>query len=181
MSSLFVYQASNPDLPTKVLNHFEDIASTLAEQAVGFERLPVGVPVTPGVSQEEVITACHEQFDRLMTERGHVRMVVVSASVRPGQHSDAHGGLLEEHRHGDDQTYYFVSGRGLLSLHIDDHVFAVSCEKHDLISVPAGMRRWFDEGEQPHVVVVRFSTASEDTEPHFTGDDIARRFPRFED
>ena len=37
MSSLSVYHVSSPDLPNKVLTHFEDIASTLAEQGVRFD------------------------------------------------------------------------------------------------------------------------------------------------
>ena len=34
MSSLSVYPVSSPELPNKVLAHFDDIASTLAEQGV---------------------------------------------------------------------------------------------------------------------------------------------------
>ena len=34
MSSLSVYHVSSPEIPNKVLTHFEDIASTLAEQGV---------------------------------------------------------------------------------------------------------------------------------------------------
>ena len=38
MSSLTVYHQSNPDVPNKVLTHLEDIAATLAEVGVRFER-----------------------------------------------------------------------------------------------------------------------------------------------
>lgn len=35
---------------------------------------------------------------------------------------------------------------GLFSLHIGDYVYAVLCERNDLITVPAGMPHWFDGG-----------------------------------
>ena len=38
MSSLSVYHVSSPDVPNKVLTHFEDIAATLAEQGIHFAR-----------------------------------------------------------------------------------------------------------------------------------------------
>jgi len=38
MSSLSVYHVSSPDLPNKVLTHFDDIAATLAEQGIRFDR-----------------------------------------------------------------------------------------------------------------------------------------------
>ena len=38
MSRLSVYHESTPELPNKVLTHLEDIAATLAEQGIRFER-----------------------------------------------------------------------------------------------------------------------------------------------
>ena len=63
--------------------------------------------------------------------------------------------FLDEHRHGEDEVRFFVAGRGLFVLHIEEHVYAVLCERNDLISVPAGTRHWFDMGEHPHFVAVR--------------------------
>jgi hypothetical protein len=78
MSSLSVYHVSSPELPNKVLTHLEDIASTLAEHGVGFDRWEAATPITPGASQEEVIAAYRTQIDRLMTERGYVTVDVIS-------------------------------------------------------------------------------------------------------
>ena len=78
MSSLSVYHVSSPDIPNKVLTHFEDIASTLAEQGVRFDRWQAAAKIQPGASQEEVIGAYQEQIDKLMTERGYITVDVVS-------------------------------------------------------------------------------------------------------
>ena len=47
MSSLSVYHVSSPDLPNKVLTHVDDIASTLAEQGVRFDRWQAAAPIQP--------------------------------------------------------------------------------------------------------------------------------------
>src|SRR5471032_423365 len=78
MSSLSVYHVSSPDLPNKVLTHIDDIASTLAEQGVRFDRWQAAAKIQPGASQEEVIAAYQVQIDQLMTERGYITVDVIS-------------------------------------------------------------------------------------------------------
>lgn len=181
MSILFVYHVSSPDLPNKVLTHLEDIASTLAEQGVVFERLQASTPVKPGTGNEDVISAYRTPVDALMTERGHVSVEVISIDRDHLQKSEFRAGFLEEHHHGADEVRFFVAGRGLLNLHIGEYVFALLCEKHDLVSVPAGTRQWFDIGEQPHLVAIRLFKSAEGGVAKFTRDDIAQRFPEMED
>lgn len=89
--------------------------------------------------------------------------------------------FLNEHRHGEDEVRFFVAGRGLFTLHIDDYVYAVLCEKNDLISVPAGTKHWFDMGEHPHFIAIRLFNNPEGWVANFTGEDIANQFPRLED
>lgn len=178
MSSLSVYHVSSPDIPNKVLTHFEDIASTLAEQGVRFERWQAAAKIQPGASDEEIISAFREPIDKLMTERGYVTVDVIShTSDQPPKELRAE--LLNEHHYGEDQVRFFVAGRGLFSLHIDDYVYAVLCEKNDLISVPAGTRHWVDMGERPHFVAIRLFNKPQS--PDFTGDGIASQFAVLED
>ncbi|PYC22542.1 acireductone dioxygenase [Aquipseudomonas alcaligenes] len=181
MSSLTVYHQSNPDVPNKVLTHLEDIAATLAEVGVRFERWQASVPIQPGAAQDEVIAAYRPQIDKLMAEQGYVTVDVVSLNKDHPQKDELRAKFLDEHRHGEDEVRFFVAGRGLFSLHIDDYVYAVLCEKNDLISVPAGTRHWFDMGEFPHFVAIRLFNNPEGWVANFTGDDIASRFPRLED
>ncbi len=64
MSYVAVYSVATPDTPNKVLTHFDDIAATLAEQGVRFERWQPG-PVERGASDSELIAACQAQIDQL--------------------------------------------------------------------------------------------------------------------
>lgn len=177
MSSLSVYHVSSPEIPNKVLTHFEDIAATLAEQGVRFDRWDAAANIQPGASEEDIIAAYQAQIDGVMTERGYVAIDVVSVS---SDHPEQ-AGELDEYRHSQDEVRFFVTGRGLFNLHLGDYVYAVLCERNDLITVPAGTPHWFDGGERPHFVSIRLSGGSQGLVAELTGDDIARRFPRLED
>ena len=181
MSSLSVYHESEPAQPRKVLTHPEDISATLAEVGVRFERWQASAPIEPGASSEQVLAAYRPQIDQLMGEQGYVTVDVVSLSCDHPQKAEMRAKFLDEHSHAEDEVRFFVAGRGLFSLHIDDHVYAVLCEKNDLISVPAGTRHWFDMGENPHFVAIRLFNNPEGWVAKFTGESIASRFPRLED
>lgn len=181
MSSLSVYHQSSPDLPNKVLTHLEDIASTLAALGVRFERWQAVAPIAPGARQDQVIAAYRPQIERLMAERSHLSVDVIGLTDDHPQKAELRAKFLDEHRHAEDQVRFFVAGRGLFSLHIDDYVYALLCEKGDLLSVPAGTRHWFDMGEHPHFVMIRLFSNPQGRVAQFSGDDIASRFPRLDD
>ena len=181
MSWLSVYQESTPQQPLKVLTHVEDIAATLAEAGVRFERWQASAPIAPGASQEEVIAAYRREIDKLMSEQGYVTVDVVSLDRSHPQKAELRAKFLDEHTHGEDEVRFFVAGRGLFTLHIGEYVYAVLCEKNDLISVPAGTKHWFDMGEEPHFVAIRLFNNPEGWVAQFTGDPIAQSFPPLED
>ncbi|WP_413792135.1 MULTISPECIES: 1,2-dihydroxy-3-keto-5-methylthiopentene dioxygenase [unclassified Pseudomonas] len=177
MSSLSVYHVSSPDIPNKVLTHFEDIAATLAEQGVHFARWEAAVKIQPGAREEDIIAAYQAQIDTLMTERGYVAVGVISVSHDHPKQAE----VLDEYCHSQEEVRFFASGRGVFNLHIGDYVYAVLCERNDLITVPAGTPHWFDSGERPHYVVIRLGGDPQGLVARLTGDAIARRFPRLED
>ena len=177
MSSLFVYHQSNPEQPHKVLTHLEDIASTLAEHGVGFERLQAAAVVPHDASQEQVLDSYRVQIDTLMTERGYAAVNVLHASVADPV---LRASFLDEHQCSEDEVRFFIAGRGLFTLHIDEFVYAVLCEKSDLISIPAGTHRWFDIGENPRVAALCFFRNSPG-EATAVSDSIASRFLQLDD
>ncbi|MGN8343845.1 1,2-dihydroxy-3-keto-5-methylthiopentene dioxygenase [Pseudomonas sp. SMV71] len=181
MSSLSVYHVSSPDIPNKVLTHFEDIVATLAEKGIRFDRWQTTTKLQPGVDQDEVIAAYQAQIDTLKAERGDASVDVIGLHSEHPQKDELRARFLKEHSHDGDETRFFVAGRGLFSLHLDDYVYAVLCEKNDLITLPAGTPHWFDAGEHPHFVAIRLRDDSKGWEERFTGDEIASRFPALED
>ncbi|MBC3303167.1 acireductone dioxygenase [Pseudomonas sp. SWRI18] len=176
MSYVAVYSAAAPDTPNKVLTHFDDIAATLAEHGVRFERWQPG-PIEQGASDAELIAAYQAQIDAL----GYSCVEVLRVTGDPTQQAELRSSFLDERRYNEDDVRLFIAGQGLFALHIDDYVYAVRCEKNDLLVIPAGTAHWFDMGEHPHFVALRLFDSAQGWVPAFTGDDIARRFPGLDD
>lgn len=173
MSILSVFDPSSPELPNKVLTHHDDIVATLAEQGVRFGRWPSGARLRPGSSQAEVLEACRQPLDQLMTNHGSAAFTVLSREgVDPGQ-SD----LRDEHVHDCEEVFAVISGRAQVSLRLGDFVYAVLCEKDDALVIPAAARRWLDLGDAPFCLALRLFGSEQGMQPCFTGDAGARQFP----
>ncbi|MGY4493116.1 acireductone dioxygenase [Pseudomonas sp. TE3610] len=176
MSILSVYHSATPDIPNKVLTHLEDIAATLAEHGVRLERRAAEAPIRPGASLEEVSEAYRAQIDQLMTEHGCQTLEVISVDSDHPLKEQLRARLLDEQVSQANEARWFVAGRGLLTLHVEGYVYALLCERGDLVTVPAGMGHWFDMGEQPRLVVVRVFGE----EAQYSGSQIASLFPRLD-
>lgn len=181
MSSLTVYFQSLPDVPNKVLTHAEDIASTLAAVGVQFAQVPVAQPVLAGASSEEVLAVCQVQVQQLSDEYGYASLDVFSLCDERGLNNEMRTSLLKEQRCGVAQLRYCLAGRGLLCLHIDDYVYALLCEKNDLVVLPAGTRHWFDIGERPRVALLRLFDSPQLPGLEDTGEAIVERFAGLDD
>jgi 1,2-dihydroxy-3-keto-5-methylthiopentene dioxygenase len=176
MSYVAVYPVAAPDTPNKVLTHYEDITATLAEHGVRFERwLPASIE--QGASDAQLIAAYQAQIDAL----GYAGVEVLRVTGDHPQKDELRAQFLDERRYSEDDARFFIAGQGLFTLHIGDYVYAVRCEKNDLLVIPAGMAHWFDMGENPHVVALRLFNTAQGSVPALTGDDIARHFPGLDD
>ena len=156
------------------------IATELAEIGVRFEQWQAAAPVKAGDSPEAIIEAYRSDIDALVAENGFNSVDVVSIAPDNPQREAMRAKFLEEHTHKEGEVRFFVDGSGLFSLHVDGKVYEVLCEKGDLISVPDNTTHWFDMGEAPEFVAIRFFTNPDGWIGDFTGSDIARRFPRYE-
>lgn len=176
MSYVAVYHVATPDTPNKVLTHFDDIASTLAEHGVRFERWQPAV-IEKGADDATMIAAYQPRINAL----GYACVEVLHAPGDPAQKAGLRDQFLAERRYSEDEARFFIAGQGLFALHIGDYVYGVRCEKNDLLLIPAGMPHWFDMGEHPHFVTLRLSHAAGGGVPEFSGDDIAAGFPGLDD
>jgi 1,2-dihydroxy-3-keto-5-methylthiopentene dioxygenase len=85
--------------------------------------------------------------------------------------------FIDEHTHTEDEVRFFVHGSGNFILHVDGKVFDAHCTAGDLISVPTGVKHWFDAGENPFFTVLRVFTDTTGWTPHYTGATISTLFP----
>lgn len=172
MSILSVFHTSSPEVPNKVLTHHDDIAATLAEQGVRFVRRPHELRIRPGTSRDEVLAEGRGLLDALMTEHGSVAFSLLD---RDGQ-APAEADLRDEHVHEAQEVFAVITGRAQISLRLGEWVYAVVCEKGDVLVVPAGARRWFDLGDNPFCLALRLFGSEQGMQPRFTGDASAHGF-----
>ena len=180
MSRLRIFADEHPDKPLLSTREPDQIVDQLRQIGVGFERWEAGQPVRPGDPSEAIMAAYRTDIDRLVGERGFRTVDVVSIAPDNPNRSEMRRKFLDEHFHKEDEVRFFVAGSGLFTLHVDNQVYELLCEAGDLVAVPDRMTHWFDMGPEPSFVAIRFFTEPDGWVGHFTGTDIARKFPRYE-
>lgn len=179
MSLLKIY-AEDSAAPAEVVRDTAEMAERLDRIGVRFERWTAGRELTADASQDDILAAYADSVQRLKTLYGFESADVISVGPEHPQKGELRAKFLSEHVHSDFEVRFFVEGRGLFFLHPDDKIYAVLCERGDLISVPADVKHWFDMGEYPQLKCIRLFTTPEGWVAQFTGSDIATRFPRLE-
>jgi 1,2-dihydroxy-3-keto-5-methylthiopentene dioxygenase len=155
------------------------VADALALIGVRFEQWP-SRPVPPEADQAAVLAAFAPEVERLKAANGYRSVDVIRMTPEHPERAALRTKFLAEHRHSEDEVRFFVEGEGLFTLREGEQIHAILCEEGDLISVPAGMRHWFDMGPRPRFTAIRLFTNAEGWVANFTGDAIAERFPRHE-
>lgn len=180
MSRLRIFHVNAPQTPLQVLHEHAAIAAELRTIGVEFEQWTPAHPVVPGDPADAILAAYRSDIDRLVAANGFQSVDVVSIAPDNPNKEAMRAKFLDEHAHKENEVRFFVAGSGLFDLHVGSKVYEVLCEKGDLISVPDGATHWFDMGPQPSFVAIRFFTQPDGWVGHFTGSDIAQKFPRYE-
>ena len=182
MSRLTIYADTDPGTPTLTTGDPAAIATALAPIGVRFERWDSPVTLAPDAEPATVLAAYQPYLDTLMGPSASGGTGAGSADViRMTPDNPAAPALrtkfLSEHIHTEDEVRFFVDGSGSFVLHVDGRVFDAYCTAGDLISVPAGIKHWFDAGPSPRFTALRVFQDTTGWTPHYTGDAIAERFP----
>ena len=176
MSRLQVFAEDDAATPLLDTTDAAEIEATLQQAGVRFERWPLK-PVT---TDSDVLTVYADEVARLTAEGGYQSIDVARIAPDHPDCATLREKFLSEHTHGEDEVRFFIDGEGLFTLHHDGRVFNMLCCAGDLISVPAGMRHWFDMGAAPRFTAIRLFVNPDGWVAAFTGSDIAERFPRLE-
>lgn len=178
MSALTIYHESSAD---KILFKTRDpllITEKLNQVGVNFEQWPTYESIGLNSTHEQILCAYENQIKNLVNEQGFQSWDVVALHPDNPNKVSLREKFLSEHTHSEDEVRFFVSGKGLFTLHIDDKVYSVLCERGDFISVPAKVRHWFDMGPCPHFIAIRLFNNPDGWIAQYSGDDISNRFPK---
>lgn len=153
-----------------------EIAATLAAIGVRFERWPVA-DLPPRAAPEAVLEAYKPRLDAFLAETAAGTADVIQLTPDHPMKGALREKFLKEHTHTEDEVRFFHSGAGNFVLHVGGKVYDAHCTTGDLISVPANVTHWFDSGDAPDFTVLRVFTDTSGWTPHYTGTDMAERFP----
>ena len=180
MSQLTIYAENEPGVPILDTNDFDRISEELGKAGIRIERWRADRELADDADDDTIIAAYQAEIDRLVAEGGYQTWDVVNMHPAHPEKDAFRQKFLDEHTHSEDEVRFFVRGQGLFTMHVDDKVYSMLCEKNDLISVPANTRHWFDMGPNPTFTAIRLFNNPEGWVARFTGDTIASRFPLLE-
>jgi 1,2-dihydroxy-3-keto-5-methylthiopentene dioxygenase len=181
MSLLRVYPNDTDPSAFREWSAPTEIANAAAPAGIRFERWRTEKDLPLGAPAEDVLDAYRASVETLSRACGFESADVINVHPGTPNHPELRKKFLNEHTHSEDEARFFVEGSGLFVIHHNGKVYALLCEKGDLINVPAGTTHWFDMGPDPRFTCIRFFTSKEGWVAKFTGSDIAERFPRMGD
>ena len=179
MSALTIYPDNQPQ-HGELFTDFTAIQNQLNTLGVKFERWTANCELSVDADEKSVLAAYADSIDRLKQQYGFQSVDVIKLGPDHQEKTAFRQKFLAEHIHNDFEIRFFVEGRGLFYLHVEDNVYAVLCEQGDLISVPANTTHWFDMGENPRFTCIRLFTTPDGWVADFTGSEIAKTFPTFD-
>ena len=179
MSILKIYDDQNPQ-QCQTITDFKQIYETLKPAGIIFERWAAGNEVALSASAEEILETYQKDIKRLKKEKGFLTADVISLNPSSPDIAPLRAKFLDEHTHSEDEARFFIEGSGLFCIHLNNRVYALVCEKNDLINVPAGTKHWFDMGPRPSFKCIRLFTNKEGWVAQYTGDKIGSKFPLYE-
>lgn len=177
MTHLTVFEGSVPQLSS---SDPIEIAKQLDGINVLFERWEANQTLGAPGSEADTIRAYQNSIDRLVNRYEFQSFDVISLNQSHPDRASLRSKFLNEHTHSEFEVRFFVEGRGLFYLHPDERVFAILCEKGDLISVPPNVKHWFDMGDSPNFTCIRLFTDPAGWIAEFTGDAISDEYPKLE-
>jgi len=179
MTTLTIYNADGSGAPKAATTNISEIIRELKAIDILMERWPVK-RLPKEADQKATLKVYAPEIDKLNKANGFVAIDVLGLQPNAPNKAEMRAKFLAEHTHDDDEIRYFVEGSGSFYIRKDKLVYQIVCTQGDLISVPRGTKHWFDTGSEPSFRVIRFFTNPKGWEGIFTGDDIAKRIPLYE-
>lgn len=121
------------------------IGEFLGRFGMTYQRWPLEDRVDPDASSAQILAAYAPEIAALKAAGGYVTADVINITPEtPGLEAMLNR-FNKEHRHSEDEVRFVIKGSGLFHIHPENGpVFSITVEAGDLITVPRGMRHWFD-------------------------------------
>lgn len=159
----------------------KEIKSFFNQRGIFFDQWLCNVEFEENTSTDEILLAYDKDLKPFMQNGGYETADVISINSLTENYDAIRTKFLAEHTHSEDEIRFFVDGQGLFWFNLEtEPVFNLLCQKGDLISVPAGVKHWFDAGESnPFVKAIRIFIDMSGWVPHYTDSKIELQYSKF--
>jgi 1,2-dihydroxy-3-keto-5-methylthiopentene dioxygenase len=146
----------------KTESNFEFIKQYLKDRGVALTRWEANCKLEKKATQEEILAAYSHEIKPFMHQHGFKSCDVISVYPEMDNIAALREKFLSEHTHSEDEVRFFVEGEGKFWFHLEnDEVLCLLCTAGDFLSVPTGIRHWFDLAPKYFVKAIRIFTSKE--------------------
>ncbi len=133
------------------------IKQYMNDRGIIFEQWAASIPLKDSDSPDTILRAYEHELSPYMKTHGYQSADVISVHKDTPNIEAIRAKFLSEHTHSEDEVRFFVDGEGQFFFHLAERgeVFKLLCKKGDFISVPRGVRHWFDLAPKYHVKAIR--------------------------
>lgn len=159
----------------KTVKGVGDIKAFLNDRGIIFEQWEASKPLKEDDDQETILEAYQHSLSPYMARHGYLNADVINVHKDTPNIEEVRKKFLSEHTHAEDEVRFFVDGEGEFFFHLDQ-VFSVICQKGDFISVPKGVKHWFDLAPKYHVKAIRVFQTKEGWVANYTQSGIDKKY-----
>lgn len=150
-----------------------EIKNTLQKYGVEFTRWEADRKLHDDDTQETILEAYAHELKPYMQKYGYLTADVINVSKSTPDIEALRGKFLSEHTHSEHEIRFFVDGAGVFWFHFEDGTVArLNCVKNDFMSVPKGVKHWFDLAPYYHVKAIRIFSNKEGWVAQYTNSGV---------
>ncbi len=156
---------------------FPVIQNYLAERGVSFKRWSAAHEYSEDASPEVIMEAYKHELVPVMKAQGFTTSDIIMVHPTQRELIKIRNKFIKEHTHSEDEARFFLDGEGAFWMHFESgEVVRLICERGDFLSVPRGLRHWFDIAPKYHVKAIRLFTDPSGWVAQYTGSGVEERF-----
>lgn len=162
----------------QTITEFNTIQTYLNERGVLLEQWQARDLLPQDADQASILNAYNHVLKPFMAQNGYQVADVICVDGNTPNLTEIRAKFLREHTHSEDEVRFFIAGQGYFWFNLEqgEPVICVKCEAGDLLSVPAGVKHWFDLGEKPDVKAIRIFIDPAGWVPFYTDSNIEQRY-----
>lgn len=181
VSKLAFYTQFNLQKPYKVSEDISDFSEDLLEVGVRIEQWnTISHHPSAPLREEDIFKIYSNEIARIKGEYGYHQADYSTMKPDDAFAISVRGRYLSEHIHEEDEVRFFLSGRVLIYLHINQKIHILECCKGDFVLIPVGVKHWMDIGPSPDFSVIRWFNTKKAFINQFTQGLVAEATPRWE-